>query len=1166
MRRAMADTGRLDTSVGRVRLRMSVGIHGGAVEFVLVGGDQRELLITGDAATVTAGLEATAEAGEILLSESTASRLPLACRGARKGDGVLLDAVPTCEQPGRPTAPELDDDVVASVLPPLVAGHVRDGGGSGEHQRVAVGFVEFRGIGELSHRRGPAGVVEALDRLVTVTQEACARYGVSLHETDIGPDGGKLMLVAGAPRPLDDPCEAMLCVAHEVVSNPGVLAVRAGVTTGRVFAGVVGPGYRRSFSVKGDTVNLAARIMGKAARGDVWALPAVTAASRTQFEVRALEPFAVKGKKLPVVAVAVGDPVARARPEADLPCIGRVPALALLWARALRAAEGRGAVVELVGPAGVGKTRIVVETAHLARALSVIGVGAEPYRATTPYAVVRPILLAALGLGEGSPDVLRTRLHAWCAAVAPELAPWLPLLGTAIDVELPDTPETRDLGEQFRRPRVERAVVEALTAALTQPTLITVDDAQYADEASAGVLRAVAAVIGERPWLLVVARRPDDTTTPLVTGADHIVLGALDEDEAVALLDADTREHPLAGHVVEAVLARAGGNPMFLRALARAATAGGDPDVLPETVEDIVVAEVGQLPPRDRDVLRAASVIGMTVDPHLLARMLAPAGVADPPVVRLDGLARFLTRDGAAWRFRQELARAAAYHGLPFRRRLDLHSRLADVLAASAEAEQDATLSLHYFHAGRYAEAADSARRAAERAVANYANVDAAALYGRAIEATRRLTGPVGARAADLAALTERLADVQMRLGAFDHADASYARARRLLPGDRSAAARIVLKTVRSASHQGDYPKTLRRLRSARGLLDGAVGPDDDRHRADIAMRAAYTHWRQGRLKLARSTWLEVLATTDADLLPDVVADALGMLDLAELGLGLPGDPSRSIRALQLYEQLGDLADQARVLNSMGYRAYFAGDWVNALSLYERCRALLERIGDTTNAAVLTANIAEILVDQRRGAEAEVMLRTVLHTWRAAGSWNDAAFGYSLLGRVLSRQGQYDEGREMLTEARRRFVAQGARTEIVDADAYLAESLLLEGRHSEALEVAEGALAEARALAELPVQGPLLHRVVGGALDALGRRQEATVAYDRALEIARQRDAAHDVVFTLTAIAARPRDAGQPVDPSWLDEASQLGKRLGLVIDLSERDPRTVHQAAGPLS
>src|SRR5436190_5075177 len=348
MRAVIADVGRLDTSVGRVRLRMSVGIHSGTFEFLLLGDRHRELLVTGDAATVCAQLEATAEAGEILLSPQTAERLPAQSHGPDKSPGVLLATAPVADRPG----PRLDlEDEISfmSLLPPLVAEHVLGGGGSGEHRHVAVAFVEFRGVGELTRSRGPAGVVGALEHLVTVTQDACDRYAVSFHESDIGPDGGKFMLVAGAPRAVDDPCEAMLCVAREVTDNPGELSVRVGVTTGRVFTGAVGPAYRRSYSVKGDVVNLAARIMGKAAPGEVRAIPDVVAASRTQFETRALEPFAVKGKKLPVHAYAVGARVRRARTDTEVPLAGRVAELATVWTAAVRTEQGNGAVIEVVG-------------------------------------------------------------------------------------------------------------------------------------------------------------------------------------------------------------------------------------------------------------------------------------------------------------------------------------------------------------------------------------------------------------------------------------------------------------------------------------------------------------------------------------------------------------------------------------------------------------------------------------------------------------------------------------------------------------------------------------------------------------------------------------------------------------------------------------------------
>ncbi len=104
MQSTMRRVGTLETSVGRVRLRMSIGIHTGMFSFHFLGQRHRELLITGDAATVTAALEATAEAGDILVSPTTAELLPPACLGDAKGPGILLAHAPRCERDRRPRA------------------------------------------------------------------------------------------------------------------------------------------------------------------------------------------------------------------------------------------------------------------------------------------------------------------------------------------------------------------------------------------------------------------------------------------------------------------------------------------------------------------------------------------------------------------------------------------------------------------------------------------------------------------------------------------------------------------------------------------------------------------------------------------------------------------------------------------------------------------------------------------------------------------------------------------------------------------------------------------------------------------------------------------------------------------------------------------------------
>jgi len=103
------------------------------------------------------------------------------------------------------------------------------------------------------------------------------------------------------------------------------------------------------------------------------------------------------------------------------------------------------------------------------------------------------------------------------------------------------------------------------------------------------------------------------------------------------------------------------------------------------------------------------------------------------------------------------------------------------------------------------------------------------------------------------------------------------------------------------------------------------------------------------------------------------------------------------------------------------------------------------------------------------------------------------------------------------------------------------------------LAVARETLASAASVSDRPAQAPLLHRIAAAALDAMGERSAAMDAYSEALSIARQRAAAHDVAFTLTAMATQVRNAGGQPDPAWLDEAAELGRSLGLVVDVTGR-------------
>src|SRR4051794_35029263 len=291
MRRRLRTVGRIETRGARITLRMSVGIHTDRFPLFLVGQVYRELLTTGPAWTTVVRMEGEADAGEILLSPTTAARLPARCVGPAKGPGRLLAASPTVQHPAR------DDDrwrpgaeLLAACLPAPVLEHVSGGHQPPEHRNATVAFVRYEGTDALIAEHGAPAVAEQLAELVDDLAEATGRHRVTLLGSDVDADGGKFMLCAGAPTATVDDEERILLAMRAVVEKPRRIPVRIGVNRGPVFAAAVGTPYRRTYTTMGNTTNLAARLTSRAAPGTVYVTASVLDRSATAFDVETLPP------------------------------------------------------------------------------------------------------------------------------------------------------------------------------------------------------------------------------------------------------------------------------------------------------------------------------------------------------------------------------------------------------------------------------------------------------------------------------------------------------------------------------------------------------------------------------------------------------------------------------------------------------------------------------------------------------------------------------------------------------------------------------------------------------------------------------------------------------------------------------------------------------------
>lgn len=1146
MRATLRHVGKVRGTSATASLKLSAGVHSGAVRLFLVGTGHRELILAGPAASLTAQLQQDVPSGQIGVSPATAAALGPGLTGDPVGPGLLLRAPPRASfgpvrRPAAPAGLDLD-----GYLPAVIAEHLRAGEPDGEHRRVAVAFVKYLGADELLARGGPDALGVALEHVIGAAQDAAQANGVTFLETDVCPGGGNIMLVAGAPRSAGQDEERLLAAVRAILDQGSALSLRAGVNVGRVFTGDLGPAYRRTYSVKGDAVNLAARLTAKAGPGELLATAAVLDQSARAYRTSPVAPFRVKGKSAPVQAFSVAGRARWAALVADGPLVGRDVEVAALRSALGSLEQGQGGIVELAGEPGIGKSRLLGELLTMAGPTRSVVVRCDPYGSSTPYAAAGTLLRELIGVpGEATPGTAVGPLAGAVRRHRPELLPLLPLLANVVGADLPLTTEVAQLDPAFRRPRLEQATTELLRALLGGPVVLAFEDVQFADEPSASLLTRLLGEAGDRPWLIVVTVQPARSAFRVPPEAEAVRLAPepLSPDAARALLLDATEDAPLPPHQLDAISRRGAGNPMFLRELAAMTVRDGDADQLPESVEGVIAAEIDRLAPADRSTLRAAAVVGTLFEPGLLAGVLG--GPLAPGA--LDRLWTFITPEtDGSYRFRHALTRDTAYEGLPFTRRRLLHGRLADTLeqrAGGEAAAEAAALSLHFFYAQRYPEAAYYARIAGEQAAAAYANPDAADFLTRALESVRR--GPYPA-AEEEARVAEALGDIRHRLGEFSAAARSYAEARAASRHDPVSVARLCEKTALAVAHTSGFATALGWTSRGRRALTGLTGHDAERQEALLLAARSHFRHRQGRNAEAGRVASEVVAIAERCGARDVLARALYLHDVADLARGEYQGERWAEQALAIWRDLGNLVWQAHALNQLGLRGYFEGRWDDAQHHYRLAAGAFERAGDQWNAAIAASNLGEILANQGRYEAAEQAVRPAERVLRASGALAEIAFVSSVLGRAAARAGQPLAGLRLLEEAQVSYQKAGERNEVTATEVGIAEALVYAGRPADALarmeELAVSALARAGEL-----NASELARVRGYALARLGRTAEAGQALAVSLDAARDQGVAYDEALAADALIWLAETNGQAPDQGLPARRDELFARLGLV-------------------
>jgi len=1001
--------------------------------------------------------------------------------------------------------------LLAMCLPPQVRHQVQSSPNSAEHRTATVAFVEFGRFDELLERDGPDVTGGHLQDLVAYAQQAADEQQICLIDSDVSGGSGKLRFTAGAPRVAGDDEERMLLAMRRMLAADTPFPIRIGVNRGPVFTGEIGPPYRRTYVCMGDTVNLAARVMGKSRPGTIFATQSVLDRSQTKFDNEQLEPFMVKGKKKPIQAWSVGAPLRADSSRAvtsHAPLIGRERELEVLRHALAGAHTGNGSLVELVGDVGNGKSRLLTEVRELAQDMRLVHSTCEAYTQGIPYVAWRDPLRQVLGLGwDDTPAAVLERLRAELSSSRPDLLPWLPLLSIAADGERTSSPEVEALSPEALTRVLHEAVLAFLQPALSVPTLVQIEHAHLMDAASSALLVALCDALPSAPWLVLVTRRESEEgfLAPDHDAVSRLELGPLSREDTLRLAESTQAAHVVPPHLLELAVDRSGGSPEFLMDLLAAAQMGASE--LPASIDAAAMARIDQLDPGDRTLVRRASVLGMSFHPGRVLDVL-PEGARAPASetwLRLSNVFA-LDPDGHV-RFKRPALREVAYEGLPYRERRALHAAVGAALERDGDDvdAEPAVLSLHFFLAGDWERAWRYALDGAERAAQRYAHADASRLYRRALEAGWRRN----ASRAELATCWEALGDALQRMGELSAADDAFNAARGLSAGQPQTQARLLHKRMVVAHMCGRLAASVRRGGAAIRALEHTDGEAARALRAQLLVELAFVRWRQGKFALSEQLCRAAIQQAAEGGAERALAQASYVLDFVLLDLGRVEEAVHSPRALAIYERLGDREQQGNVLNTMAVLASYRWDWDAAISLYGHAEECYEQAGDQGGVATAASNLGEMLADRGLVEAATKRLEHALRVSNSIGERTVAANTKALLGRAAALSGKVDEARVWLMEASAELRGLGENNYLEFAETALAEAEAFGGGARWALEFVDPLLDTERRHA------PWLHRIRGAALARLGQQQAAVHALEKSLALARDQGALYDAAATL---------------------------------------------------
>ncbi len=676
--------------------------------------------------------------------------------------------------------PAIDLNQPQSYTPKHLADKILTTRGSieGERKLVTVFFADVANYTSISEKLDPEEVHQIMDGAFKILMDEIHKYEGSINQFT----GDGVMALFGAPVAHEDhaqrACYAALSIQKAVEAygakiekDTGVaFKMRVGLNSGPVIVGAIGDDLRMDYTAVGDTTNLGSRMEGMARPGAVLASVNTHRLARDFFEFESLGKVEVKGKKEPqeafelIKAGEVGTRIGASIAKGLTRFVGRKNSMAALLDAFDKVTSRTGQVVGVVGEAGVGKSRLLLEMRNMLPQgeYTYLEGRCLQYGGSMPYLPLLDILRSYLDIKEGDREFLiKKKMEEKILGLDEKLKSIIPFFQDLLSLKVNDEDFTK-LEPKKKREKTFEAIRDILVrGSQARPLILTVEDIHWIDKTSEEFLNYMIGWLPNTSILLLLLYRPE-YTHPWGSKSYYTKVGLdqLGTNSSSELVKAILEEGEAAPELRQLILNRAAGNPLFMEEFTHTLLENGTIErkdeqyvlsgkasdlQIPDTIQGIISARLDRLEDNLKRTMQVASVIGRDFAFRILETITGMREELKSYLLNLQGLEFIYEKNlfpELEYIFKHALTQEVAYNSLLLKRRKEIHEKIGraiEELYAERLEEFYEMLAYHYSRSGNHEKGIHYSRLSGEKAEANYSHKEAIAFYKSAMDLLNKL-------------------------------------------------------------------------------------------------------------------------------------------------------------------------------------------------------------------------------------------------------------------------------------------------------------------------------------------------------------------------------------------------------------------------------------------